>query len=941
MTRYLTPEEIENMLDFIVPRQNIPEETAQTVVESNKERFRIQLRTQKVFPEIIPQLKIELETVYRRTQIQPGESVGIICAQSIGEKNTQMSNSKDEKIILKSGSKIINTTIGSYIDSQMETDIVIDIGNDSLVKPMEPGTQILTVTQDEKLQWQDITELSRHLPHGGMVKVTTQSGRSVTTTLSHSHLKRENDRIVPILASELKTGDRIPVTKKIPIPFTGVDHINISNYVEDYDRSKMENTIQIDERFGWFIGAYLAEGNCTKYETCITNINQEFEEGVDIFSKSVGLTYSSRSYQGEYGPGKTYKIGSKILSSLMISLCGTGSLNKKIPSFVFGAPKAFIASIIQGWMDGDGNISSDPERKLIRGFSISRSLLEQFAILLSYFGIFGTIGLQKKSGSLYQYVIHGREYCQIYLNEIGTRLLYKKEALNSIMETEDSRLEMIPTDITPHITRISSSLQMKGHSMSYATYERNKWDIGRNTLKKMIDKFEEKGLGEENREDMDALYQAYNANIVWDKIVKIEEVDYKHKYVYDFSITGNETFALQSGIIVHNTLNTFHKAGQSEKGMIAGVPRFQELLNATQKPKIVCCKVFFKEGNKTIQELRSTIGNTIVGLTFKDIAISMKVIIEKEPEMWYESYKVLYNDNFTKYTSCISVKLNMKILFEYKLSMQDIADLISSEYDDISCVFSPPGIGQFDIFVDTTTISLPENRLLFVDTENAPLIYLEESVQPVIENMLVCGIPGITNIYYMQEGDEWMVDTDGSNFKKLLAHPAVDMSRVVSNNVWDIYNTLGIEAAREFLIEEYMSIMEGITICHTKLLVERMTFSGTISSISRYTMRKDESGPMSKASFEETVDNFLNAASHGDVEPTNGVSSSIMCGKRANIGTGMMDIRVDIARLPLALPIITEEVSEVKTSRPKTQPRKKKRVENKGVGETKDEFVEI
>ena len=109
MTRYLTPEEIENMLDFIVPRQGIPEETAQTVVEFNKERFRTQLRTQEVFPEIIPQLKIDLETNYRRTQIQPGESVGIICAQSIGEKNTQMSVEFEAEITLKKGSEIIVT----------------------------------------------------------------------------------------------------------------------------------------------------------------------------------------------------------------------------------------------------------------------------------------------------------------------------------------------------------------------------------------------------------------------------------------------------------------------------------------------------------------------------------------------------------------------------------------------------------------------------------------------------------------------------------------------------------------------------------------------------------------------------------------------------------------------------------------------------------------
>ena len=57
---------------------------------------------------------------------------------------------------------------------------------------------------------------------------------------------------------------------------------------------------------------------------------------------------------------------------------------------------------------------------------------------------------------------------------------------------------------------------------------------------------------------------------------------------------------------------------------------------------------------------------------------------------------------------------------------------------------------------------------------------------------------------------------------------------------------------------------------------------------------------MGKASFEESMDNFLNAAAHGDVEPTKGVSASIVCGKRANIGTGMMELSIDLKSLPLA-----------------------------------------
>ena len=107
------------------------------------------------------------------------------------------------------------------------------------------------------MNWMNISELSRHPPHGSLIKITTQSGRSVTTTLSHSHLRKQGDSIVPILGKDLKLGHRIPVMKKCPIPLTGIKSINISDFITNYDkvengiiyagRTKLTNTIISDK----------------------------------------------------------------------------------------------------------------------------------------------------------------------------------------------------------------------------------------------------------------------------------------------------------------------------------------------------------------------------------------------------------------------------------------------------------------------------------------------------------------------------------------------------------------------------------------------------------------------------------------------------------------------------------------------------------------------
>ena len=327
---------------------------------------------------------------------------------------------------------------------------------------------------------------------------------------------------------------------------------------------------------------------------------------------------------------------------------------------------------------------------------------------------------------------------------------------------------------------------------------------------------------------------------------------------------------------------------------------------------MINCKIFFKEGNETIQELRNTINHNIVCLTLKDLATSIDIVLTKMDKWWYDAFKILYNGDFAALNTCLSIKLNKKLMFKYRLTIEDIASKIENEYDDLKCVFSPQSVCELNVFVDTANIKFTEKQLLFVTEENVNEIYLDECVLPILEKMVICGIRGITSIYYTihDKTGEWYIETDGTNFKELLCSHIIDRDRLQSNNVWDIYENLGIEAARQFLIDEFLEIMEGINDCHVKLLVDKMTYSGTISSITRYTLRKDESGPMSKASFEESVENYTKAGFDCETEKTRGVSASIICGKRANIGTGMCQLRLNLNKLPKSILFKNEGVVE-------------------------------
>ena len=916
MKRVITEKEIEYIIDFIKPSKSIPLDSAISIVNLQKNRLRKQLKNQMIYPSIIDELKENIKKNYIESQIQPGESVGIIAAQSIGERQTQNSIDYDEEIVIKDNGKIIKIKIGEFIDSYMDVSGYKKIDEHSHVQECQ-DVQIMTISQDEKIQWQDISEISRHSPKGNLVKVTTESGRTVVSTLSHSHLKKEKRKVVPVLGSDLKLGDRIPVIKRSPISMMeSTTKVDISEYINydtigpyEYDsdgstplssptnknneehifvcEERFSRYIDIDDMFIKFLGIFMANGEFSYDNKKITisskgRYDYQIYEMIQNLSLKYNLEFdciqSQLYFFQSFKNDRTtqYNIYSKIFTMYLKTLLNKNGI-KIVPEFIFGLEYSRIQLFLFSYfLEGGFNCEYDSVNKDIQ-------------FLLTYFGIYSRIVNNK--------LIIQQQYKDLFYDVFGIEIC--KNNLEDNFHTLDDPV------LDQEVYRLRKIINVE----SYEKIKINTYEELNDFIADFIVEAHKECLSD-IPENIEYLTQLDLSDVVWEKITKLElifEKDYNNEYVYDFSVKGNETFALFSGIVVHNTLNTFHKAGQSEKSVTVGVPRFSELLNATKTPKMVNCKIYFNDGNESVHDLRETIAHKLVHITLKNLIKSIKICMNKEEEVWYSMFKILYNSNFSEHLHCISIKLDNKIMFKYRLTIDEIAKQIESKYSDLCCVFSPPDINQLDIFVDVSNIQFTQKQLLFITPDNAQEIYLDECVQPLLEGMTICGIYGIQNIYYTQENDEWFVETDGSNFKKILGCSIVDMTRTISNNVWDIYEVLGIEAAREFLISEFVSIMDGINLCHVKLLVEKMTFSGTICSISRYTLRKEESGPMSKASFEETLDNYLRAAVSGDIERTRGVSASIICGKRSNIGTGMMDLRIDIKRLPSVINLFKNE----------------------------------
>jgi DNA-directed RNA polymerase II subunit RPB1 len=163
--------------------------------------------------------------------------------------------------------------------------------------------------------------------------------------------------------------------------------------------------------------------------------------------------------------------------------------------------------------------------------------------------------------------------------------------------------------------------------------------------------------------------------------------------------------------------------------------------------------------------------------------------------------------------------------------------------------------------------------------------------------------------------DIWVLDTIGTNILDILALDYIDATRTYSNDIIEIYNVFGIEAARQTIYNELVEVIEFdgtyINFHHLSVLCDRMTYTNKLISIFRHGINNDNIGPIAKASFEETPEMFLKAARHAELDMMRGVSANVMCGQEGLYGTNAFQVVLDIDEMRKLEGIIEYENPDV------------------------------
>ena len=384
------------------------------------------------------------------------------------------------------------------------------------------------------------------------------------------------------------------------------------------------------------------------------------------------------------------------------------------------------------------------------------------------------------------------------------------------------------------------------------------------------------------------------------------------------------------------TLNTFHFAGVASKSNVTrGLPRIEEILSLSENPKNPSVTIMLNDEDKENIEKAQEIKYKLEYTNLRDIVDTVTIcfdpkkdetLIDEDKELvdkflTYESMienmgVTMENDNcnseFSKWI--IRFEMSREQMLERNITMDDVDFAIKNGMkNEIQCIYNDFNDKNLVFRIRIKSQSQYKHSNLDQTDE---IFKLKNIQNQILNNIILRGVKNIPKIilrkivnYMTKENgnyvpkDIWVLDTVGTNLIDILAQDDIDVNNTTSNDIQEVYRTLGIEAGRQAIYNELLEAIsfDGtyINYHHTSMLADRMTCSKKMISIFRHGINNDDIGPIAKASFEETPEMFLKAARHAELDLMTGVSANIMCGQYGYFGTGSFQVLLNTRKLAM------------------------------------------
>ena len=319
------------------------------------------------------------------------------------------------------------------------------------------------------------------------------------------------------------------------------------------------------------------------------------------------------------------------------------------------------------------------------------------------------------------------------------------------------------------------------------------------------------------------------------------------------------------------TMRTFHYAGVTELNVTLGLPRLIEIVDARKDIATPTMDIYFNEERRDDEEFVRILANQIGKSTINDI---------------------LSDFNLNYGTMEVEAVLDSKKIEEKRLDRDEINAAIEK-------AFKKAVINGDEIIISSSKTDKSESKF-----EIRELRLLADKVR----DLQISGIKNIGKVIIRRddvpmdlaefEGQkEWIIHTEGSNLKEILSRDGIDPVRTTTNNIHEIGEVLGIEAARQSIINEAQNTLSeqglSVDVRHIMLVADIMTSEGIVKSIGRHGISGEKSSVLARAAFEETGKHLLHASIRGEIDDLTGIIENIIIGQPIPLGTGSVGVKMD------------------------------------------------
>ncbi|KAH0590072.1 DNA-directed RNA polymerase II subunit rpb1 [Termitomyces sp. J132] len=376
------------------------------------------------------------------------------------------------------------------------------------------------------------------------------------------------------------------------------------------------------------------------------------------------------------------------------------------------------------------------------------------------------------------------------------------------------------------------------------------------------------------------------------------------------------------------TLNTFHYAGVSSKNVTLGVPRLKEIINVATNIKTPSLTVYLEPEIAQSSTLAKNVQQELAYTSLRTVTASVEIWYDPDPSTTIIEEDALFVESFFAIPDeeiesklhlqspwLLRLEMDRAKMIDRKLTMQYVATRIAESFKtDLFVIWSEDNSEK--LIIRCRVIGGKDDEDDKIEEDQ----FLRALETTMLNSVSLRGVKGVKRVFLMEQKKvvitpdgsidtekekEWVLETDGVNLKTVMTVEGVDFKRTYSNSCVEIFNVLGIEAARAAIMKELRSVIEFdgsyVNYRHLALLCDLMTHRGTLMAITRHGINRADTGALMRCSFEETVEILMEAAAVGEKDDCHGIAENVMFGQMAPMGTGAFDVALDIDMLKDAI----------------------------------------